>query len=123
MEAWGGRGGAAVRRYPGTVEAMWELLPKVCPSCGMRFGETADGHAAFGLHMDWHFRRNRREREKARRAVPREWFLPANVRARAARLCVPVHAACCEIVTCGRAGPHGLCVVWRFGGGGGDWGA
>ena len=67
------------RRYAGAVEAMWENLTKVCTTCGMRFQQSPDGQTAFGAHMDWHFRRNRREKEKLRKAVPREWYLPANV--------------------------------------------
>jgi pre-mRNA cleavage complex 2 protein Pcf11 len=51
----------------------------VCAACGLRFAETPDGRAAFGAHMDWHFRRNRRDKERQRKAVPREWYLPAQV--------------------------------------------
>ncbi|WVR07050.1 hypothetical protein IAU60_004089 [Kwoniella sp. DSM 27419] len=46
-------------------------LPHRCKQCGMRF--PADD-AKFQAHMDWHFRRNRKERESAGRGAHRRWL-------------------------------------------------
>ncbi|WVF71472.1 hypothetical protein IAT40_006277 [Kwoniella sp. CBS 6097] len=46
-------------------------LPHRCKQCGMRF--VADD-AKFQAHMDWHFRRNRKERESGGRGAHRRWL-------------------------------------------------
>ncbi|KAJ3248457.1 hypothetical protein HDU77_008117 [Chytriomyces hyalinus] len=48
-----------------------------CKQCGMRFpGHTDLGRKKNSAHLDWHFRQNKRLREKGgRRAVCREWYL------------------------------------------------
>ncbi|KAJ3230740.1 hypothetical protein HDU81_004281 [Chytriomyces hyalinus] len=48
-----------------------------CKQCGMRFpGHTDIGRKKNSAHLDWHFRQNKRLREKGgRRAVCREWYL------------------------------------------------
>ncbi|WWC61879.1 uncharacterized protein I303_104464 [Kwoniella dejecticola CBS 10117] len=48
-----------------------EHLPHRCKQCGMRF--ASDG-PHFQAHMDWHFRRNRKERESAGRGAHRRWL-------------------------------------------------
>ncbi|WVO16289.1 hypothetical protein L204_103964 [Cryptococcus depauperatus] len=51
---------------------LWfDHLPHRCQQCGMRF-TSAD--AAFDAHMDWHFRRNRKERESLGRGAHRKWL-------------------------------------------------
>ncbi|WWC94197.1 hypothetical protein V866_001037 [Kwoniella sp. B9012] len=47
-------------------------LPQRCKQCGMRF--ASDDNAKFQSHMDWHFRRNRKERESAGRGSHRRWL-------------------------------------------------
>ncbi|KAK6910080.1 hypothetical protein I203_104109 [Kwoniella mangroviensis CBS 8507] len=49
-----------------------EHLPQRCKQCGMRF--ASDDNAKFQSHMDWHFRRNRKERESAGRGSRRRWL-------------------------------------------------
>ncbi|WWD17299.1 hypothetical protein CI109_101739 [Kwoniella shandongensis] len=49
----------------------FDHLPHRCKQCGMRF-PAAD--AKFDAHMDWHFRRNRKERETAGRGAHRRWL-------------------------------------------------
>lgn len=40
-------------------------------------------------HLNWHFRRNKREKEKAKKSVFRDWYLPISVgrTAQALRAC------------------------------------
>ncbi|WWC70199.1 uncharacterized protein I206_104149 [Kwoniella pini CBS 10737] len=47
-------------------------LPHRCKQCGMRF--ASDG-PKFQAHMDWHFRRNRKERESVGRGSHRRWLV------------------------------------------------
>ncbi|OWZ60259.1 hypothetical protein LQV05_000162 [Cryptococcus neoformans] len=42
-----------------------------CQQCGMRFPSA---NAAFDAHMDWHFRRNKKERESGGRGAHRRWL-------------------------------------------------
>lgn len=46
-------------------------LPVRCKQCGMRFVE---GENTLQAHMDWHFRRNRKERETEGRGAHRRWL-------------------------------------------------
>ncbi|WRT66372.1 uncharacterized protein IL334_003327 [Kwoniella shivajii] len=49
----------------------FDHLPHRCKQCGMRF---AGDDSKFQAHMDWHFRRNRKEREAAGRGAHRRWL-------------------------------------------------
>ncbi|KAJ3342952.1 hypothetical protein HDU93_000611 [Gonapodya sp. JEL0774] len=44
--------------------------------CGFRFLPSEDGKQRYSAHLDWHFRQNRRAREKTRKIVGRDWYLP-----------------------------------------------
>ncbi len=55
-------------------------MPQRCKQCGIRFPE---GDAKMQAHMDWHFRRNRKERESEGRGAHRRWLLRAEVNSRA----------------------------------------
>ncbi|WVQ82379.1 hypothetical protein IAT38_004507 [Cryptococcus sp. DSM 104549] len=46
-------------------------LPVRCKQCGMRFLAEDE---SFDAHMDWHFRRNRKERESGGRGAHRRWL-------------------------------------------------
>ncbi|CAK9786138.1 hypothetical protein CC85DRAFT_283755 [Cutaneotrichosporon oleaginosum] len=46
-------------------------LPVRCKQCGERFPE---GESTLQAHMDWHFRRNRKERETEGRGAHRRWL-------------------------------------------------
>lgn len=46
-----------------------------CKTCGFRFCDTEKGKNMMGLHLDAHFRKNRRLREKSRKAMSRDWFI------------------------------------------------
>lgn len=46
-------------------------LPVRCKQCGLRFPE---GENKLQAHMDWHFRRNRKERETDGRGAHRRWL-------------------------------------------------
>lgn len=49
-------------------------LPERCRTCGIRMPE---GEEKMQAHMDWHFRRNRKDREGQGRGAHRKW-LPKN---------------------------------------------
>ncbi|XP_001641783.2 pre-mRNA cleavage complex 2 protein Pcf11 [Nematostella vectensis] len=59
------------KRYSGIIMMLYEGTQ--CSSCGLRFpGEEA---AMYREHLDWHFRRNRREKD-GRRVAHRQWYIP-----------------------------------------------
>jgi len=47
-----------------------------CSSCGLRFDGEAE--AFYREHLDWHFRRNRREKD-GKRIAHRQWYIPLKV--------------------------------------------
>ncbi|WVQ72591.1 hypothetical protein IAR50_002149 [Cryptococcus sp. DSM 104548] len=49
----------------------FDHLPHQCSQCGERFPSD---NAAAKAHMDWHFRRNRQERETGGRGAHRKWL-------------------------------------------------
>ncbi|KAJ3022334.1 UNVERIFIED_CONTAM: hypothetical protein HDU68_009202, partial [Siphonaria sp. JEL0065] len=58
-------------------EILYDPSTLQCKQCGTRFpGTTDSGRKKNAAHLDWHFRQNKRLREKGgRRAVCREWYL------------------------------------------------
>lgn len=53
-------------------------IPERCQQCGMRFPDREGDK--FRAHMDWHFRRNRKERETGGRGAHRRWLPRVEVR-------------------------------------------
>jgi hypothetical protein len=52
------------------IESLYSNIPRQCKNCGLRFREDAK----LRKHMDWHFETNRREKNKAKQAVSRQWY-------------------------------------------------
>ena len=59
------------------------LLPATCRQCGLRAPDSVEGKRRLDLHMDWHFRTNKRVRELEGegRGNARAWFVGVDVRA------------------------------------------
>ena len=51
-------------------------LPQRCTQCGLRF---SDVEGVMPAHLDWHFRRNRKQRESEGRGAHRRWLPRAEV--------------------------------------------
>ncbi|KXS19541.1 hypothetical protein M427DRAFT_52952 [Gonapodya prolifera JEL478] len=64
------------RRDPPPYHLLYQILSIQCRQCGFRFPPSDDGKHRYSAHLDWHFRQNRRLREKTRKIVGRDWFLP-----------------------------------------------
>ncbi|KAJ3350297.1 hypothetical protein HDU83_009768 [Entophlyctis luteolus] len=63
------------RKFKNAHEILYDPSTLQCKQCGMRFAGTESGRKKNSAHLDWHFRQNKRLREKGRRAVCREWYL------------------------------------------------
>ncbi len=57
-------------------------LPNRCSQCSARFATGKSGQDRLREHMDWHFRRNRKERESEGREGNRRWLPRAEVSSR-----------------------------------------
>jgi len=57
-------------RPPELVSLLYNLSKVQCTQCGIRFKDRE----SMQPHLDWHFRSNQREREKAKKAFSRSWF-------------------------------------------------
>ena len=50
------------------------MAGRPCPTCALRFKDEA----SYKEHLDWHFKQNKREQNRARGAQSRMWFLSAS---------------------------------------------
>ncbi|KAJ1644329.1 mRNA 3' end processing factor, partial [Dispira simplex] len=64
-----------VKKRPGLVECLYRAIPLQCKQCGARYPGTDQGRKHLDAHLDWHFRRNRKQKEKSRQAQPHGWFV------------------------------------------------
>eukprot|EP01102_Stenamoeba_stenopodia_P020366 TRINITY_DN788_c0_g5_i1.p1 TRINITY_DN788_c0_g5~~TRINITY_DN788_c0_g5_i1.p1 ORF type:complete len:694 (-),score=137.34 TRINITY_DN788_c0_g5_i1:31-2112(-) len=54
------------------IESLYHLgKSRKCPTCGIRYLD----HEKYGKHLDWHFRMNRKEKQKLKKAMSKSWFL------------------------------------------------
>ncbi|KAJ3151888.1 hypothetical protein HDU86_006020 [Geranomyces michiganensis] len=63
------------RTYPDAFRLLYEVLDAQCRQCGTRYPRDETGRAKMDAHLDWHFRQNRRSKEKAKKAISRDWFV------------------------------------------------
>jgi hypothetical protein len=67
------------KAYDPSCFFLYDGMPIQCHSCGFRFSDTEDGRLRNTIHLDWHFRRNRKMKERAKKAPFRSWFLNEKV--------------------------------------------
>ena len=60
-------------RHESIIKSLYDPTYKKCSNCGLRFPST--DMVAYSLHLDWHFRLKRRERDRAKVAQSRQWYL------------------------------------------------
>ena len=58
-------------RIDSVVNGLYFSFPLQCKNCGLRFYDREK----MDKHLDWHFLQNKKEKEKARKAMSRSWFL------------------------------------------------
>ncbi|KAG9301109.1 hypothetical protein G9A89_012492 [Geosiphon pyriformis] len=63
------------KRREGTVSVLYDAYPLQCKQCGFRYAKTEEGKSKMDTHLDWHFRQNRRMKDKAKKAQSRSWFV------------------------------------------------
>ena len=59
---------------PNLFKILYEDLALQCKTCGIRFRDTELGRQRLTKHLDSHFRRNMRLKEKSKRVMARDWF-------------------------------------------------
>lgn len=59
---------------PGAYQALYGDLPRQCTNCGLRFPHTEEGGKDLQEHLDAHFRKNIRMKDKAKKVLARVWF-------------------------------------------------
>ena len=67
------------RRYSDAVESLYSEMKLQCQQCGFRYHDTPEGHKKMSTHLDWHFRQNRKGKEKTKTTHSRDWFLSETV--------------------------------------------
>lgn len=55
-------------------QALYASLPRQCTNCGLRFPNTPEGGAKLEAHLDAHFRRNIRLKDKSKKVFARVWL-------------------------------------------------
>ncbi|CAO3574384.1 unnamed protein product [Mortierella alpina] len=63
------------RRRPAAVQVMYGVPPLQCNQCGYRCPKSADAQKKMDAHLDWHFRQNRRMKDKAKKSHSRSWLV------------------------------------------------
>ncbi|CAI2174775.1 6250_t:CDS:2 [Funneliformis geosporum] len=63
------------RKHEGAIAVIYDALPRQCKQCGFRYAGDEEGKAKMDAHLDWHFRQNRRMKEKSKKAQSRSWFV------------------------------------------------
>ena len=59
---------------PNLFKLLYDDLSLHCKICGVRFRDTLKGQERMTTHLDSHFRRNMRLKEKSKRVMARDWF-------------------------------------------------
>lgn len=59
---------------PNLYKLLYDDLGLHCKTCGIRFRDTLKGQERMTAHLDSHFRRNMRLKEKSKRVMARDWF-------------------------------------------------
>ncbi|CAG8693404.1 7360_t:CDS:2 [Acaulospora morrowiae] len=67
------------RKRDGAIAILYDAFPLQCKQCGFRYARNDDGKAKMDSHLDWHFRQNRRMKEKAKKTQSRSWFVSEEV--------------------------------------------
>ncbi|KAF9989562.1 hypothetical protein BGZ75_005878 [Mortierella antarctica] len=63
------------RRRPAAIQVMYGVPPLQCNQCGYRCPKAADAQKKMDAHLDWHFRQNRRLKDKAKKSHSRSWLV------------------------------------------------
>ncbi|KAG0323488.1 hypothetical protein BGZ99_002745 [Dissophora globulifera] len=63
------------RRRPTAIQVMYGTPPLQCNQCGYRCPKSADAQKKMDAHLDWHFRQNRRMKDKAKKSHSRSWLV------------------------------------------------
>lgn len=59
---------------PNLFQVLYDDLSLHCKTCGIRFRDTESGRKRLTIHLDSHFRRNMRLKEKSKRVLARDLF-------------------------------------------------
>eukprot|EP00127_Corallochytrium_limacisporum_P001331 Clim_evm21s51 gene=Clim_evmTU21s51 len=62
------------QRSDNVIASIYDDLSLQCQTCGLRFGKARKSD--FEDHMDWHFRENKKEKERATKVFSRKWYVP-----------------------------------------------
>lgn len=63
-----------LQSHPNLFKLLYDDLELHCKTCGIRFKDTPKGQERMTAHLDSHFRRNMRLKEKSKRVMARDWF-------------------------------------------------
>lgn len=63
-----------LKSIPRLHEILYAEMPLQCKNCALRFPDTEDGKNRLTVHLDSHFRRNMRLKERSKRVLARDWF-------------------------------------------------
>lgn len=64
-----------IKNRPDAYQNLYGALPRQCTNCGLRFPDTVEGQRRLDEHLDAHFRRNIRLKDKAKKVLARLWWL------------------------------------------------
>ncbi|KAF9970839.1 hypothetical protein BGZ73_006383 [Actinomortierella ambigua] len=63
------------KRRPGFLNVLYGEQPLQCNQCGYRIPKSDEAQKKMDAHLDWHFRQNRRMKDKAKKSYSRSWLV------------------------------------------------
>jgi hypothetical protein len=63
------------KTYPLIFYFLYDAINLQCKQCAIRFHDKGNGKEVLDAHLDWHYRQNKKQRDKVKKTVSREWYL------------------------------------------------
>lgn len=60
---------------PNDFYYVYDFYPLQCNNCGMRYPDSSSGRSQLDFHLDCHFKKARRLKDRVKKTLSRDWFL------------------------------------------------
>ena len=67
---------ALLQQMPDDFYYIYDFYPLQCNNCGLRYEDSLAGRSQLDFHLDCHFKQARRLKDRMKKTLSRDWFLP-----------------------------------------------
>jgi predicted nucleic acid-binding Zn-ribbon protein len=64
-----------MQHLPNDSFYIYDFYPLQCTNCGLRYDDSHEGRALLDFHLDCHFKRARRLKDRTKKTLSRNWYL------------------------------------------------